>query len=107
MTLSQTTIWTIIIALGVGTFALRFSFLGLIGQRQLPDWALRLLRYTPVAVIPGLMAPQVFAPGSNGLPDPVSLAVAAVTLAVGTWRRHVIWAMVAGAATLAVLSALT
>ena len=32
-------IWTVIALLGLGTLLLRFSFLGLIGQRPLPDWA--------------------------------------------------------------------
>jgi branched-subunit amino acid transport protein len=106
MTLSQPVIWGIIAALGLGTFGLRYSFLGMIGRRQLPDWALRLLRYTPVAVIPGLMAPQIFAPAENGAPDPTYLAVAAVTIAVGVWRKNVILAMLAGAAMLTVLTLL-
>ena len=62
MTLSSTTVWMVIVVLAAGTFALRFSFLGMIGGRQIPGWALRLLRYTPVAVIPGLMAPQIARP---------------------------------------------
>lgn len=32
-------IWLVILGLGVGTFAIRLSFLGLIGNRQLPGWA--------------------------------------------------------------------
>ncbi len=31
-------IWTIIIVLGVGTYLIRFSFLGLIVGKDLPDW---------------------------------------------------------------------
>ncbi|WP_323037531.1 AzlD domain-containing protein [Pararhodobacter sp.] len=97
-------IWTVIIATGIGTFLLRFSFLALLGKRALPEGLLRLLRYTPVAVIPGLMAPQIFLPalGSTG-PDPVKLVAALVTVAVGVWFRNVIGAMVAGIATLSVL----
>lgn len=105
MTLSQGTIWAIIILLALGTFALRFSFLGLVGRRQMPDWALRLLRYTPMAVIPGLMAPRIFLPaeGATG-PDPVLLAAVTVTLALGLWRRNAVWAMLGGAVTLAALT---
>ena len=102
MSLSPGTIWAIIAAVGVGTFLLRFSFLGLVGGRRLPDWALRLLRYTPVAVIPGLMAPQIVQPAAGGTaPDPVTLLVAGVVIAVGAFGRNAIWAMLAGAATLA------
>jgi len=108
MSFSPELIWTVIVLLAIGTFALRFSFLGLIGKRQLPDWALRLLRYTPVAVIPGLMAPQIFLPAAGETtPDPVRLTAAAITIAIGLWTRNAIWAMVAGAAVMIILTLLT
>ncbi|MEM6277414.1 MAG: AzlD domain-containing protein, partial [Pseudomonadota bacterium] len=44
-------IWVVILGLGLGSFAMRFSFLGLIGDRNLPPWVLRHLRYTAVAVL--------------------------------------------------------
>ena len=34
MTLSDGAVWAIIVGLGIGTFAIRFSFLGLIGDRN-------------------------------------------------------------------------
>jgi len=105
MSMSQGTLWIVIVALAIGTFGLRFSFLGLVGRKPLPDWVLRLLRYTPVAVIPGLMAPQVFLPqAGQTIPDPAQLAAVAVTLAVGVWTKNAIWAMLGGAAVLAVLT---
>jgi branched-subunit amino acid transport protein len=107
MTLDDATVWLVIVAMGFGSLTLRYSFLGLIGRRELPEWLLRPLRYTPVAVIPGLVAPQVFrvAEGSTG-PDPVVLTVAAATLGVGVWRKNPIWAMLAGGATLTLLTIL-
>ncbi len=97
MSYSAWQIWTIILVTGIGTWAIRFSFLGLIGKRPLPDWALRHLRYTPVAVIPGLMAPMVVFPAAtDGQTDPARLAVVALTVAVGVWTRNAILAMVAG-----------
>lgn len=102
---SDAQIWAIILAVGLGTFLMRFSFLGLVGGRRLPDWALRILRYTPVAVIPGLMAPLVLFPqATGGQPDPVRLAVAALTLAVGWRTGNVIWAILAGLGSLTVLT---
>lgn len=59
-------IWIIILVLGVGTFLLRWSFLGGLGNRQIPEWALRMLRYTPVAVLPALVAPLVTWPAATG-----------------------------------------
>lgn len=98
MTLTSAQIWLIIAILAVGTFLIRFSFLGLIGDRPLPPFVLRLLRFTPVAVIPAMVAPLVLWPeATGGHPEPVRLLTAAVTLAVGIWRRNTLWAMAAGA----------
>jgi branched-subunit amino acid transport protein len=101
MSLGAGQIWTIIVLLGIGTYLIRFSFLGIIGSRPLPPLVLRLLRYTPVAVIPGLVAPQVIWPAATGgHPDPARMLAALVTLGVGWWTRSFFPAMAAGAATL-------
>lgn len=105
---SDAQMWGIIALLGVGTFLIRFSFLGLIGNRPLPDLIRRLLRFTPVAVIPGLVAPLVVWPAATGgVTDPVRLAAAAVTLGTGVLTKNVLFAVLCGAATLWGLSALT
>lgn len=94
-------VWLIIGVLALGTFISRFSFLGLIGDRELPEWILRHLRYTAVAVLPALIATGVlFPPATNGEVDPARLSAAIVTLAVGVWTRNVLWAIILGAATL-------
>lgn len=101
MSYSATQIWGIIVVLAIGTFLIRFSFLGLIGSRPMPQIVVRLLRYTPVAVLPGLVAPLVLWPAATGgQPDAVRLVAAAVALAVGLWTRQVIFAIVAGFAAL-------
>ena len=104
MSYSTPEIWAIIIVLGIGTYLIRFSFLGIIGGRKLPDWVLRHLRYTPVAVLPGLVAPLVVWPtATDGVTHPAYIAAALMTLAVGWWCKSVIAGGVAGAATLGVL----
>lgn len=107
MSYSDSTIWWIIAALGVGTYLIRFSFLGLIGSRPMPPWVLRHLRYTSVAILPGLVAPLVVFPAAtDGALDPARLLAAVVTLAVGYWTKGVVRAMVCGAATLFAVQAL-
>ena len=104
MSMGAAEIWTIILVLGAGTFLLRLSFLGLGRSAHWPPLVLRLLRYTPVAVIPGLVAPLVLWPAAtDGAADPARLAAAAVTLGVGLWLKSPIWAILAGAGVLAVL----
>jgi branched-subunit amino acid transport protein len=94
-------IWTIIIVLGVGTYLIRFSVLGLIGGNDLPEWVLRHLRYTAVAVLPGLVAPLVLWPAATGGEvEPARLSAALVTFAVGLLTRNVVAAISLGGATL-------
>jgi branched-subunit amino acid transport protein len=90
-------IWVVIAALGVGTFLLRYSFIGLVGDRQLPGWATRMLRYVPVAVIPALVAPLVAWPAaSGGATDPARLAAALAALGIGAVTRSVLGAVFGG-----------
>lgn len=101
--IDKSTLWFIIFALGVGSFLLRFTFLGFVGDRPLPGWLLRHLRYTAVAILPALVAPLVVYSGENGSTDPTRVIAAVVTLAVGIWTKNVIAAMTTGAATLFLL----
>ena len=94
-------IWAIILMLGVGTYLIRLSFIGLHGRVRLPLWALRLLRYTPVAVLPGLVAPMVLWPAANGgAPEPARMIAALVALGVGVLSRNLLAAMAGGGVTL-------
>lgn len=99
--IDQGTLWTVILGLGLGSYLLRFTFIGLVGNRPIPEWLLRHLRYTAVAILPALVAPQILWPAAtNGDPDPARLAAACVTLAVGLMTRNVFAAIFAGAITL-------
>ena len=101
MTLDRTELWTVSLVLGAGTFLIRFSFLGLVGNRPLPQWLLRHLRYTAVGVMPGLVAPLVlWPPATGGAPDAARLAAAAVTVLAGVLTRSGLWAVIWGAAAL-------
>ncbi len=99
-------IWFIIVALGAATFVIRFSFLGLIGNREMPPWLLRHLRYTPVAILPALVTPAVLWPEATGgtLSAPHLLA-AAMALGIGYWRKNAVLAAGAGLATFLILRA--
>ena len=96
-------VWAIVAVLGIGTFLIRFSFLGLIGDRPLPPFVARLLRYTPVAVLPALVAPQVVWPAATqGAFDPLRFAAAVTALIVGLFTKNVLAAIITGAAVLVI-----
>lgn len=101
--IDRTTLWLIIAGLGIGSFGLRFVFLGLVGDRELPEWALRHLRYTTVAILPALIAPLILWPrGAGGEFEPVRFSAGMATLAVAYVTKNVIAAMLTGAAILGI-----
>jgi predicted branched-subunit amino acid permease/branched-subunit amino acid transport protein len=101
MSISTAELWFAIAGLAFGSWLLRFSFLGIIGNAELPEWITRHLRYTLVAVLPGIIAPLVFMPqATDGAFDLPRFLAALVTLLVGVWRGNLLLAIAAGGVTL-------
>ncbi len=107
MTADSLQLWTVIIGLAFGSFGLRFAFLGLVGDRPMPEWLLRHLRYTAVAILPALVAPAVVWPAATqGQTDLPRLVAAVMTALVGYLSKNPFVAIFAGAVTLFGLQAL-
>lgn len=101
MSFSAVYIWTVILGLGLGSYLLRLSFLGLIGGRTLPEWLLRHLRYTAVAIMPGMITPLILFPqATGGTLDAVRLGAAIATVAISLWTRNATLTIFGGAAVL-------
>ena len=99
--IDRTELWIVIIGLGVGSFALRFAFTGLVGSRQLPEWLMRHLRYTAVGILPAIIAPAVLWPAATGGNyDLPRISAAVVTLTIGLIWKNVVAAILGGVATL-------
>ena len=97
--IDQTIIWPVIIAIGIGSFALRFMFLGPVGRTTMPEWVQRHLRYTAVAALPALLVqmlknPTTIMPDSRG----VALIAILLTLLVCYFTKNLIIATLAGGA---------
>lgn len=97
-------VWLVILGLAVGTYAIRYSFLGMVGDRALPPLLARLLRYTAVAVLPALVAPMVVAPAATGgVFDPPRFIAAVLALVIGFWWRNALLTIGAGMGSLFLL----
>jgi branched-subunit amino acid transport protein len=54
--------WGAVIAIGVGTYLTRLSFIGAFGERAMPAWLERPLRYVAPAVLGAIVLPAVVMP---------------------------------------------
>ncbi|MEM9146528.1 MAG: AzlD domain-containing protein [Pseudomonadota bacterium] len=99
-------IWIVILGLGLTTYAIRFSFLGLLGGRPVPERLRRVLGFVPATVLPALIAPMVFTDGAGALAidPPVAIAAGAAFLAAYL-RQSTISGLLAGAAAFGVATA--
>lgn len=90
-------VWSVILGLAALTYLNRFSFLGLLGGRDVPVWARRALAYVPTAVLPALIAPMVLLDRTTGgLTPPSAWLAAAVALLLGALTRNLALTIVGG-----------
>ena len=99
--------WWLLALAGVGTFLLRFSFLGVV-RGEVPPLARRILRLVPAAVLSALvlsaLAPRAHA-AAAGPGGWARLAAALVAAAVAARTRNVLATLAAGMAALWILAA--
>lgn len=53
-------LWLMLLVIGVVTYAIRLSCIGLLGQREMPALLLKALRFVPLTVLPAIILPQLF-----------------------------------------------
>jgi branched-subunit amino acid transport protein len=98
-------LWLLILAIGLGTFTLRFLFIYLFGKIEMPEWLRRALRFVPSAALAALVFPALTHPAGH-----LDLSLHNFRLLAGlggvlvAWRtRNVLLTIVIGMALLWVL----
>ena len=91
-------VWLLFIALAVGTFALRFSFVYLFGKVDMPDWLRRALRFVPASVLAALVFPALTYPnGALDLSPGNVRLLAGLGGALVAWKtKNVLWTIAVG-----------
>lgn len=92
----------IILAIGLGTYLTRLSFVAVFGRYGVPEWLQTPLRYVAPAILAAIVAPAVVSPGgvvdlSTANPK---FAAGIVALLVALRTKSVLWTIVAGMAAL-------
>jgi branched-subunit amino acid transport protein len=106
--MSTLTLWITILGAGAVTFALRFSFIALLGRIEIPPFFGRALRFVPAAVLTAVVIPLLFyADGALDASLGNERVLAGLVAVLIAWRtRNVLFTLGGGMATLWVLQAL-
>ena len=105
--LSETVVWVTIVLAGLGTQAIRWSFVVAVPPAaRIPDVVLRALRLIPAAVLAALAAPAFVRPGGGWeVPWENLRLMAGLIAALAAWRtRNVLATIAAGMAALWLLT---
>ncbi len=95
---AELVIWSMMIGIGLLTFAIRFAPIALLSRLELPDWLKRALRYVPPAVMSAIITPALFFAGGAPTitPDSPRLAAAAFAALIAWRTRSTLWTIVLG-----------
>ncbi len=96
----------VVLIIGIGTYLIRLSFIGILGNRPVPSWAEAPLQHVAPAVLAAIAAPAVLLTDGSVDLSPVTNPqfFAAVLAGLVTWRlKNVVWAIVTGMVALWVL----
>jgi branched-subunit amino acid transport protein len=90
--------WLTMLLAGLVTFAIRLSFIWIVGQRSVPPLLRRALRLVPPAVLTGIIFPEVFMPaGQLDISFGNARLLAAVLAVLIAWRtRNVVLTIIVG-----------
>lgn len=94
--------WLIVVLVGIGTYLTRLSFVGILGDREIPAFVERPLRLVAPAVIAAIAIPEVVAPDGEVFIsfDNLRLLAGVVALGVAWKTRSIGWTIGLGMASL-------
>lgn len=106
--LSSSTFWLVAVLVGVGTFALRASFIYLLGSLEVSETTARALRLVPAGVLAALIVPTLlFLPQTSDLSLWHPRLVAGLAAILVAWyTKNVLLTLITGMGVLWALQAL-
>jgi branched-subunit amino acid transport protein len=106
--MSTPAVWLAILGAGAVTFALRLSFIALLGRMEIPAFLGRALRFVPAAVLTAVVVPLLFyEDGALGVTLGNERLIAGLVAALIAWRtRSVLFTLGGGMAALWALQAI-
>ena len=84
--MSQTGLWLTVLGMGLITYALRLSFILLLGRIDVPPLVRQALHYVPPAVLSAIIFPELLLPGGQ-----LDLSMGNLRLPAGLLAALVAW----------------
>jgi branched-subunit amino acid transport protein len=78
------------------TYLTRFPMLLISARWEIPDWLKRGLAMVPVGVFSSMTIPPILFHMPKGEWSPEYLVAGTVSLAIGLWKKQIVWALLAG-----------
>jgi branched-subunit amino acid transport protein len=96
--MSDWSLWGMFLVIGLGTFAMRLSFVELYGRLRIPPLLSRALVYVPASVLAALVLPAVVYPNGHGafVIDNPQIPAAIIAAWVAWKTRNTILTLIAG-----------
>lgn len=90
-------LWLTMLAAGLATFLIRYSFIGAAGKLNPPEWFRRMLRFVPIAALTALIWPDLLLDAA-GNPDFTSsrLIAGLIAAAVAWTTKNIFFTIAAG-----------
>jgi branched-subunit amino acid transport protein len=93
--MNEKIVWIILLSALI-TYLTKFPMLAISSRWEVPAWLRRGLAMVPVGVFSSMTIPPILFHVRDGAWSPEFLVAGAVSLAVGLWRKQIVWALVAG-----------
>jgi branched-subunit amino acid transport protein len=91
-------LWLTVLAAGLATFLIRYSFIGAAGRVNAPEWFRRMLRFVPIAALTALIWPDLLLEAGQlhiTLANP-RLIAGLIAAAVAWYTRNIFFTIGAG-----------
>ena len=99
-------LWLTIVLAGLVTFAIRLSFIALLGHGGMPGWMRRALRFVPPAVLCAIIFPALLLEGGSLTLGHARLAAGLAAIVVAWFSKNVVLTIAIGMLALIGLQAL-
>ncbi len=89
-------LWLAILAAGIATFVIRFSFIGMADRMEPPHWFRATLRFVPISALTALIWPDLLMVQGVLTPTEPRMLAGLFAAVIAWYTRNVLWTIAGG-----------